>query len=149
MACGACPLCAGRTIRSRPCGVSRAFLWTFIRLPRGSLKRRQLQLPRPEPDGQPMESSHLVEIVDPGSVAAGDLGLLFFGAVAQNLFDDLPASGEGGFDVGVIRAPEEIVDADDVSVADAHGIFLKAGEHVSVEIVARQHRLLEAITLLL
>src|ERR1700730_4697180 len=61
---------------------------------------------------------NLVEMVDPGSVAAGDLGLLLFAAVAQNLLDDLPAPREGGLDMGVIRAPEEVVDTDDVAVAD-------------------------------
>ena len=48
-----------RTIRSRPCGVRRAFLCTFIRFSLGILKYQQPQLPRSEPDGQPTESSHL------------------------------------------------------------------------------------------
>jgi len=65
-------------------------------------------------------------MVYPGSVAASDLGLLLFGAVPQNLLNDLPAPGESGLDMGVIRAPEEIVDTDDVAVAYAHGIFLEA-----------------------
>ncbi len=30
-ACGVCPLSTIFTIRSRPCDVRRAFLWTFIR----------------------------------------------------------------------------------------------------------------------
>src|SRR5258708_34060084 len=51
--------------------------------------------------------------------------------------------------MGVIRAPEEIVDTDDVAVAYAHGIFLKARKHVAVEIVAGEHGLLEPIALLL
>ena len=34
-------------------------------------------------------------MVDPGSIAAGDLGLLLFGAIAQNLLNDLPAPREG------------------------------------------------------
>src|SRR5580704_11303394 len=88
-------------------------------------------------------------MVDPGSIAAGDLGLLLFGAVAQNLLDDLPAPREGGLDMGVIRAPEEVVDADDVAVAYPHGVFLEAGEYVAVKIVAGQHRLLKPIALLL
>ena len=88
-------------------------------------------------------------MVYPGGVASGDLGLLLFSAVPQNLLDDLPAPGEGGLDMGVIRAREEIVDADDVAVAYAHGIFLEAGKHVAVEIVAGQHGLLKPIALLL
>src|SRR5690606_5152551 len=57
--CGVCPPSTSRTIRSRPCGVRRAFLCTFIRSSGKSLKLRQLQLPRSGPDGQPMESPHL------------------------------------------------------------------------------------------
>src|SRR6202011_555876 len=91
----------------------------------------------------------LVEMVYPGGVAAGDLGLLLFSAVLQNLLDDLPALGEGGLDMGIIRAPEKIVDTDDVTVANAHGIFLEARKHVAVEIVAGQHGLLKPIALLL
>ena len=45
---------------------------------------------------------NLVEMVYPGGIAAGDLGLLLFSAVRQNLFNDLPAPGEGGLDMGVI-----------------------------------------------
>jgi hypothetical protein len=40
-------------------GVRRAFLWMSIRLSQGTLMSRQHQLPRPEPDGQPIESSQL------------------------------------------------------------------------------------------
>ena len=45
---------------------------------------------------------NLVEMVYPGSIASGDLGLLLFSTVLQNLLDDLPAPGEGGLDMGVI-----------------------------------------------
>jgi hypothetical protein len=45
---------------------------------------------------------NLVEMVDPGSIASGDLGLLRFSAVLQNLLDNLPAPGEGGLDMGII-----------------------------------------------
>ena len=45
---------------------------------------------------------NLVEMVYPGSIASGDLGLLLFSTVLQNLLNDLPAPGEGGFDMGVI-----------------------------------------------
>src|SRR5215468_2689109 len=88
-------------------------------------------------------------MVDPGSIASGDLNLLLFSAVLQNFLDDLPAPGEGGFDMGIIRAPEEIVDTDDIAVAYAHRIFQEARKHVAVEIVAGQHGLLEPIALLL
>src|SRR3954453_298894 len=88
-------------------------------------------------------------MVYPGSVAAGDFGLLLFSAVPQNLLNDLPAPGESGLDMGVVRAPEEIVDTDDVAVAYAHGIFLEARKHVAVEIVAGQHGFLKPIALLL
>src|SRR5229473_8303727 len=50
---------------------------------------------RPEEDRR-----NLVEIVYPGGVASGDLGLLLFSAVSQNLLDDLMAPGESGFDMG-------------------------------------------------
>src|SRR5580704_16416483 len=58
-ASGVCPLTIILASRSRPCGVRRAFLWMSIRLSQGTLTSRQHQLPRPEPDGQPTESSHL------------------------------------------------------------------------------------------
>ena len=45
---------------------------------------------------------NLVKMVYSGSIAAGDLGLLLFTAVRQNLLDDLPAPGEGGLDMGII-----------------------------------------------
>ena len=45
---------------------------------------------------------NLIEIVYPGSIASGDLGLLLFSAVLQNLLNDLPAPGESGFDMGII-----------------------------------------------
>ena len=45
---------------------------------------------------------NLVEMVYPGSIASGDLGLLLFSAVLQNLLNDLPAPGEGGLDMGII-----------------------------------------------
>jgi hypothetical protein len=41
-------------------------------------------------------------MVYPGSIASGDLGLLLFSAVLQNLLNNLPAPGEGGLDVGII-----------------------------------------------
>src|SRR5215813_15153468 len=88
-------------------------------------------------------------MVDPGSIASGDLGLLLFGTVLQNLLNDLPAPGEGGFDMGIIRAPEEVVDTDDIAVAYAHRIFLEARKHIAMEIVAGQHGFLEPIPLLL
>ena len=46
--------------------------------------------------------------------------------------------------------PEEIVDADDVAVAYAHGVFTPGSpERIAVEIVAGEHGLLEPIALLL
>jgi hypothetical protein len=45
---------------------------------------------------------NLVEMVYPGSIASGDLGLLLFSAVLQNLLNNLPAPGEGGLDMGII-----------------------------------------------
>ena len=58
-ASGVCPFATCRTIRSRPRGVSRAFLvHVHPVLPR-NLKLQQPQLPRSEPDGQPTESSQL------------------------------------------------------------------------------------------
>src|SRR5262245_66088080 len=61
MASGVCPLATCRTIRSRPRGVSRAFLCTFIRSSE-SLKSQQPQRPRSGPDGQPTESSQLARL---------------------------------------------------------------------------------------
>ena len=49
-------------------------------------------------------------MVYPGCIASGDLGLLLFSAARQDLLNDLVAPGEGGFDMGIIGAPEEIVD---------------------------------------
>src|SRR6266849_9332940 len=59
-ACGVYPSSTTRrTIASRPAGVRGAFLWTSIRFLRGSPKLQQLQLPRSEPNGQPVETSQL------------------------------------------------------------------------------------------
>src|SRR5437667_2387628 len=88
-------------------------------------------------------------MVNPGGVASGDLGLLLFSAVDQNILNNLPAPGEGGLDMGVIRAPEGIIDTDDVAVAYTLGIFLEARKHVAVEIGAGQRGLLKPIALLL
>src|SRR5271155_6102329 len=88
-------------------------------------------------------------MVYPGSIAASDLGLLLVGAVDQDLLNDLPGSREGGLDMGIIRPPEQIVDADDVAIAYAHHVFLEAGEDVAVEIIAGQHGFLKPIALLL
>src|SRR5262249_6210807 len=60
-ASGVCPLSTCRTIRSRPRGVSRAFLCMFIRFSLWNLKLQQPQLPRSEPGGQPNESSQLAK----------------------------------------------------------------------------------------
>jgi hypothetical protein len=48
------------------------------------------------------EHRNLVEMVYPGGIASGDLGLLLFGAVLQNLLDDLVAPREGGLDMGIV-----------------------------------------------
>src|SRR6516164_1633298 len=88
-------------------------------------------------------------MVDPGCVASGDLGFFLFSAVLQNLLDDLPAPGEGGLDMRIIRAPEEIVDTDDIAVAYAHRIFLEARKYIAMEIVAGQRGFLKPIALLL
>src|SRR5215469_10832037 len=53
-------------------------------------------------DRQWVRRRNLVQMVDPGSIPSGDLGLLLFRAVLQNLLNNLPAPGEGGFDVGII-----------------------------------------------
>ena len=45
---------------------------------------------------------NLVEVVNPDSIASGDLGLLLFSAVLQNLVNDLPAPGERGFNMRII-----------------------------------------------
>ena len=44
----------------------------------------------------------LVEMVYPGGIASGDLGLLLFGAAPQDFLNNLVAPGEGGLDMGVI-----------------------------------------------
>jgi hypothetical protein len=48
-ACGVCPLATCMTIRSRPIGVNRAFLWTFIRSFSGTLNLCNLSFL--DPDG--------------------------------------------------------------------------------------------------
>src|SRR5580700_833129 len=73
---GVCPLATCRAIRSRPRGVRRAFLCTFIRFSLGILKSQQPQSPRSEPDGQPIESSQLERV-----------GVGFAGADADGLVD--------------------------------------------------------------
>src|SRR6202035_2606762 len=42
---------------------------------------------------------NLIKMVYPGGIASGDLLLLLFSAARQNLLNDLPAPGEGGFDM--------------------------------------------------
>src|ERR1700728_3448494 len=88
-------------------------------------------------------------MVYPGSIASRDLGLLLFGAVYQNLLNDLPSPRKSGLDMRIIRAPEEIVDTDDLAVTYALGIFLEPRKDVAVEVVAGQHGLLEPIALFL
>src|SRR5215472_16691084 len=48
------------------------------------------------------DQRNLVEMVYSGSIPADNLGLLLFTAVRQNLLNDLPGPGEGGFDMGII-----------------------------------------------
>src|SRR5436309_4543703 len=84
-------------------------------------------------------------MVYPGGIPAGDLGLLLLRALRQNLLKDLLRPEEGGFDMRIIGAPQEIVYADDVPQLDPQAIFLEAVEHVAVDIVARQHGLLKPV----
>src|SRR5262249_32224993 len=67
-ASGFCPLSTCRTIRSRPRGVSRAFLCMFIWFSPWNLKLQQPQLPRSEPDEQPNESSQLAHWLEPSRI---------------------------------------------------------------------------------
>jgi hypothetical protein len=69
-------------------------LETIVRGPRRQLTRGRRSYPG--------ELLYLVKMVYPGSITVGDLGLLLFTAVRQNLLDDLPAPGEGGLDMGII-----------------------------------------------
>src|SRR5262249_7792997 len=81
----------------------------FARPRTGSCAGRCLVLSARGPPGKRRPSSvfdpgclnyrNLVEMVDPGGIASGDLGLLLFSAVLQNLLNDLVAPGEGGFDM--------------------------------------------------
>ena len=76
----------------RPSDFFRRYHWV-LRPGRTQRPRRQLTTGR---------RRNLVEMVDPGSIAAGDLGLLLFSAARQDLLNDLVAPGEGGLDMGVV-----------------------------------------------
>jgi hypothetical protein len=67
-------------------------------------------------------------MVHSGSIAAGDV--LLFGAVYQIILDDLPSSRKSGFDMRIVRAPEEVVYTDDVAVANVHDVFLEASKDI-------------------
>ena len=48
------------------------------------------------PQRQPRRHRNLVEMVYPGSIASGYLGVLFFSAVLQHLLNNMPAPGKAG-----------------------------------------------------
>jgi hypothetical protein len=104
---------------------------------------------RDPPQGTAKGLWHLRQMVDPGGIPAGNLGLLLLRTLRQNLPKDLLGPGEGGFDMGIIGAPQEIVHADDVPQLYAQAIFLEAVEYVAVEIVAGQHGFLKPVAVLL
>src|SRR5207248_11368972 len=87
----------------------------------------------------------LMPMVYPGGSPASDLGLLLLRALRQNLLKDMLCPGEGGFDMGIIGAPQKVVYADDVPHLDPQAIFLEAIEHIAVDIVAGQHGFLKPI----
>ena len=78
----------------RLAGSNMALLQRWVLLPERT-QRQQRQVTEEDP-------RNLVEMVDPGGIASGDLGLLFFSAVLQDLVNDLPGPGERGLDMGVI-----------------------------------------------
>ena len=71
-----------------------ALLQRWVLLPERT-QRQQGQVTEEDP-------GNLVEMVYPGSIASGNLGLLLFSAARQDLVNDLVAPGERGFDVGII-----------------------------------------------
>src|SRR6266571_2559272 len=101
------------------------------------------------PRALPRDLWRLLQMVYPGGILAGDLGLLLLRALRQNLLQDLLRPWEGRFDMRIIGAPQEIVHADDVPQLDPQAIFLEAIEHVAVEVVAGQHGLLKPVAVLL
>src|SRR5215813_3637827 len=74
----------------------------------------------------------LLQMVYPGGIPASDLDLLLLRALHQNFLKDLLRPWEGGFDMGIIGAPHEIVHADNIPHLDPQAIFLEAVEHVAV-----------------
>ena len=79
---------------------------------------------RDQPKGTAKGLWRLMQMVYPGGIPASDLGLLLLRALGQNLPKDLLRPGEGGFDMGIIGAPQEIVHADEVPQLDPQAIFL-------------------------
>jgi hypothetical protein len=73
-------------------------------------------------DGQPSR----VKFVQAGGVAAGDLGLFVVPHPGQDLRQDLPRLGKRRLAVRIVRAPHQVVDADDVAHANADGVLLEA-----------------------
>jgi hypothetical protein len=55
------------------------------------------------------------------------------GTPGQDVRQDLPRLGKRRFAVRIVGAPHHVVDADDVSQANADGILLKAQHDVAVE----------------
>lgn len=95
------------------------------------------------------DADDLREMVYSGSIAAGDLLLFFFVAVYQDHLEDLASSRKSGFGLRIVRVPKKVVHTDDVAVANVRDVFLEASKDIGVEVIARQHRFLKPIALLL
>src|SRR5262245_62337754 len=79
-----------------------------------------------------------IEAVQPRGVRRGDPAALLARHALQDALEDQPRARERRFGVRIVGAPEQPVDPDHRAVADAHGIFLEAQEHVPAEEVARR-----------
>src|SRR5438874_4907263 len=89
--------------------------------------------------------SRRVKAVHAGGVASGDLGLFVVRHSGQDLRQDLARLGERRLAVRIVRAPHHVVDADDVSEANADGVLLEAQDDVAAEKIAREHGVLEPV----
>src|SRR5215475_12381999 len=86
-----------------------------------------------------------LELIQAGDVLPGNQDFLVLWHVRQNLVQNLPALRPRGLLVRVIRAPHQILDANNGPVADAHDVFLETAKDVLAEEITRQYRALKAM----
>ena len=85
----------------------------------------------------------LVEVVQPGGVAADYLRLLVFRHPGKDLVQDLPRPGERRLRVRIVRPPHQVVYTYRSAVIDTPSVLLETDQDVGPEEVAGQYARLE------